>query len=278
MMGATLRNESEKNKKDKMQDFLYHLQKRRLSYNALAVKNAFNRLRHPLPDNGAFYASYDSGDMVFSNPQAFIIRLRHRHQNLINHPLVLQPIATRDVGKMKLDIMPGVVCPAPQDVVKTLRRKLFRAGLKFSDPYARNTGLLPDGSPVVIDMGAVERLSGLSRFVAKILDRIRPSAPYPEDGFAPLREAFSAAWPKDQNADTPHDLAVEGMDAFLDLCTDMKKKNKLVDGWNIPSTRISVLNGIRAAAQKYKQQLQSIQDAPSRQNNVSPVLELSLSA
>jgi len=211
---------------------------------AKAVSGFFNAMNMPVPKKNEYFVSFDSGMMLFLTEYACIIRIRV-DDTPIPHPYILQPIATRKVGGIKIEIIPGVKCPASESASIKVETMLRRDNIDYWDKFKFNIGLLPDGQPVVIDIGAVRKLSKSVNAVKKVLDTTPQNTQ--EKFFGSLSDAFSLAWPEREKLPDQ-----EKMKKFWDMCKTMKQKGVLVDGWNNTSVNHSCkIYKVVRSAKKY---------------------------
>ncbi len=192
-----------------------------------AVTAFFAAARLPEPEEGEYFASYDSGQVVFLNDEACTLRLLSPGARTPAHPAVLQPLGSRMLGKLRLDIVPGLRCMPPEDTFEALAEGIEQDGYIFGDGdrEARNAGLLPDGSALILDPGALRKLS---RGVAIAGDALLAR----QQVFAPLRTAFDRCWPDGASLPAPEKLA-----AFFQDCRDARADGTLTAGWTQLSGR-----------------------------------------
>lgn len=205
-----------------------------------ALKVLFNDAILPLPDEGEYFDSNDSGFLVFLEREGLIVRIRSRDARTVVHPYVLQPLATRHLGLLKVEFMPGVApCPSEWKWEVALK-KLKNDGIDFWDAGEDNTGTLPNGQPVVIDIGAVEKLSFSTTNIKNLLALFRGTKESAikqkekdaqAETYGSLRESVNEAWPEDQKAPDPQKFR-----SFLELCRTQKTKKILVSGWCRPDS------------------------------------------
>ncbi|PZQ43227.1 MAG: hypothetical protein DI551_12520 [Micavibrio aeruginosavorus] len=228
---------------------------------AYAVEDFFGEMLLPMPQKGEFTKTWERGALVFINPAACSLRINDRAvKTPKNDPDVLQPIATRYAEDARIEINPGITCPArKQDILQTYR-SLKERGLFFWDQKGQNCGYLPlaatqgiQTAPVVIDPEAVSKLGQSVKLGAyylfikrhaenRIINMISPAVPLPQADqsiYDPLRDAFRMAW---DDGDQPHAIRERVVD-FWQECQDMKERGLMVNGW---------LNNPRVVRQNYK--------------------------
>lgn len=194
---------------------------------AEALKDFFNALALPIPEYKEYYKGMDTNYtgkdanyLVFFSPLGIALRiLPNEDRTNIVHDRVLQPIGSRIIGNIKIDIMPGVKTNVPLETVDFLMKDIKKDNLIFSDPTKNNIGTLPNGYPVIIDIGAVEKKSGH-------INASPISLSEQNKCFSTLQKYFDKTWPKEQNSADP-----DQMKQLIRKCSEMKNKGILVSGW-----------------------------------------------
>jgi hypothetical protein len=236
---------------------------------ARGVADFFSNIRLPIPEEDECQITKDSGAILFNNVHAVVIRITPAGlSENVNHPLMLQPLATRFTDLVKIDINPGVECPAhPRDTLAAYNA-LKEKGWLLRDMKPQNLGNISSAAfqanktaALVIDPGAVAKISPnmflgsfrKRRIFNLILSLGRPSCfPLPDQSiFNPLREAFENAWPAGSVVSNP-----EKMEKFWLKCKDMKEKSWLVCGWlSNPKVVKSNYKNARDGSRKYQKRL-----------------------
>ncbi len=210
---------------------------------ANAVANFFNVLSLPIPEDNEYYDSYDSGYLVFLNSYACLIRIKEG-KGTIFHNNILQPVASRQLGALRADILPGVKSNPKFETVERLYKKLKKDNISFWDWGEHNTGTLPNGHSVVIDIGAVSKLSGSTRKIKKYYADLAKQSSSQKKMFFNLQQAFKKAWPNNQETPQPGK-----MDTFWKECRTMKLGGILKDSWN--DKVVGAYKGIAKKAETY---------------------------
>lgn len=157
----------------------------------------------PSPQYAEYRECTDSGFLVFLK-EGCILRLRPKTQAIPAHPYILAPIDSRTIGNIVIDFMPGVnVRQARLCDAWKVQNALIRNNINFWDGAKRNIGLLPNGQPVVIDIGAVKNLTSATNYARKAMgQKTRHTVPCIENVqdkiFGELRRALNDAWPHGQ--------------------------------------------------------------------------------
>lgn len=148
------------------------------------------------------YASYVGAGhnavvLEASRDPRFVVRLAFENSARAPIPQVLQAIHSQRVGPLLIEVLPRVrVLPSLGDTEAFLEyaRQLAEGckanGYRMSEPKRENIGLLPDGTPIIIDAGAVENTP-----VTRLWQRIRGSkadnsAWLSEDGITTKQQAL----------------------------------------------------------------------------------------
>jgi hypothetical protein len=73
----------------------------------------FSALHLPEPNDGEYVRTYDGGYLNFLSRYGMILRFTEAARcPLIDHPRILQPIASRLIGRYRADLYPGIYSPA----------------------------------------------------------------------------------------------------------------------------------------------------------------------
>lgn len=207
---------------------LYDYIERRFGLSSLEATRAFFKAaRLPEPDDGEYFASYDSGKVLFLNDEGCALRFMAASSAIPAHPGVLQPIGSRMLGDMRLDIMPGAQCMPDEDRFEAMADELEKDGFHFApdDRDPRNGISLPDGTVLLVDPGAVSKLSrATSTAGAALYARQRV--------FDSLRDRFARCWP--ENEQLP---SADGISGFMQACREARAEGTLVAGWAQLSAR-----------------------------------------
>jgi hypothetical protein len=206
------------------------------------VRAVFNAMNMPLPRDHEFTKGND-GNILFLNPAACVLRVQYEHAaQLHGHPNILAPLGRRIRGGLVFDVNPGIPCPASGRDMRRVRGILAEDNFDMWDRLTMNCGYLPAVAglikrkqiPVVLDPGAVNKLSNTIEEINALFPGMNLKSPAKETErpdlqktlYAPLRDAFDAAWPANDA------LPDRGrMDDFWKKCAGFKKEGKLVASW-----------------------------------------------
>lgn len=229
-----------------------------------AIKNFFRNAGLPVPQGSncryeedttsEFWATYGGGYVTFLNDYGCVFRITNNEKYpLIQHKRILQPIASRQNGNIRLEIYPGITSlddtrDKNHTGIKALIKELERQCYDPWDCTPRNCGVLPvteekKGTKsailkalnfllpvclrkelaytVVLDADAVNALKQSVQSTCEELDNSIQGTL-----FKPLRDCFSAAWPETQAKPDHRKMA-----AFWQTCREMTEKKILVAGW-----------------------------------------------
>ncbi|MBI3440262.1 MAG: hypothetical protein HY052_00375 [Proteobacteria bacterium] len=227
---------------------------------AVQVVDVFQKLKLPVPQNSDEFLNGNEGCVVFSNKHGVVLRIEQKwviemnwdSDKVPDSPWILKPLASIETDKAKVEICPGCHADGVGKDGAYLYSQLRLQNIDYWDVDIGNFGRLPitsprfpAGIPVVIDRGAVKKMDkGVlpPQQVKKILHTSPPhlkkktevmaadqeATEAQEKLYAPLRQAFEAAWPSGQSA--PSD--VQKMEQFWTLCERFLQDRKLVVGWN----------------------------------------------
>ncbi|MFH1157676.1 MAG: hypothetical protein V1721_02145 [Pseudomonadota bacterium] len=224
-----------------------------------AVLDTFQKMGLPAPESMKGVVTGSEGALVFLNRYGVVIRIERKVAKstpvdispvrIDDSAWILKPLASIDSGEVIIEICPGVHPEKDEKKETYLAERLDEQGIYFWDCGIRNIGLVPiektarfpEGRiPLVIDRGAVERLSEDIAPVRRSLEvrqemreEAREAEEAQEELYAPLRDAFDAAWP--DKSGLPDALK---MKQFWKLCERYVEEGKLVAGWNEERNRI----------------------------------------
>ena len=126
--------------------------------------------------------SYGFSSVTLLTPSGHVLRIERSGGKLLNIKGLLQPINEKFIGGYYLETLPlvTVVGFTVQDVI-SLEKQLNEQGYTFNDYTLGqwdnyNLGRLPNGEVVVIDPGAVSKLTGKSRTLEELDAAVRSSA------------------------------------------------------------------------------------------------------
>lgn len=219
-----------------------HIARHGFESEAETVKAVFNAMGMPLPRQNEFTKGND-GSIVFLNPVACVLRVQYEHAaQLHGHPNILEPLGRRIRNNLVFDINPGIPCPVSGRDMRRVKEILADDDFEMWDPLVMNFGYLPAVTglikrrqvPVALDPGAVGRLSNTIDEINALFPGMNLKSPVKESTrpnlqkilYAPLRDAFDAAWPA--NEELPNQAR---MNDFWKKCADFKKEGKLVASW-----------------------------------------------
>jgi hypothetical protein len=168
------------------------------------LKDSFSRLGLPLPQTQEYIETVDCGHLLFLNDAGCTIRLEQAQEHVqeqashgageagyvdYNSEFILQPLGRIDGPGISLCVYPGLFSPWDEDHVKgvtgdlnKVSAQLLNEKINFFDFDQRgdNIGYLPFSSPewprgvaVVIDPGAVSRLTQAVSPVRQALDKMK---------------------------------------------------------------------------------------------------------
>ena len=205
---------------------------------ARKIKEFFNAMQLPEPSEGEYSETHDKGYLVFLNDPGVVIRITRANLTLWDHPRVLQPLGSVPAGKLRIDINPGIHCPATEEQRNEAMDDLTKDNLQLFDPALYNCGTLPAvtnlikaGYAVALDPVAVDDISRTATWARKLLGSKFSQAAAPKYDpqailYGHLRETFKAAW---KNGGAQPDAT--GIKVFWQECREMKAAKKLVASW-----------------------------------------------
>jgi hypothetical protein len=233
-----------------MSDFKDRLDRAFGKKNVAPIARYLQHLGLPLPRNKSeITCTTDQGFILFLNDAGCTVRLTRDSENKhANHPYILQPLLSDQIGTARIDLFPGVTSPGRYCDVSYLIKALSMDGIEFRDNQNANMGYVPlkstcfpRGVPIVIDMGAYKSSTIMPNvsLVRKLLIRAGVmSAPLTTDfrhvagfdaqekTFGPLKDAFEKAWPHRNRAPDQ-----EAMDSAWTLARQMRKDGTLQLSW-----------------------------------------------
>jgi len=182
-------------------------------------------LQLPIPQKESEFMAGTEGCIIFINRYGAVIRIEEKDDryDVNDSQWVLQPIARFQVGKAVVEICPACAFESDKGRYEAMKEGLEKDGLKLHDPGLRQTGRIPlktpefpDGVTVVVDRGAVKRLS----------DDIRPvKSALQERFYGPLRKKMAEAY-------DGKTFDAQKVREFWGLCEEFVRDGKLVIGWN----------------------------------------------
>jgi hypothetical protein len=206
------------------------------------VVDVFKKLGLPLPAKHEEFMRGTEGALLFLDRYGVVIRIEPKNLRICKaermdyNPWIIQPIGSIPLGDFLFEIYPGCAQETDRVMSEHLVDLLKSQKIHFWDTGCRNVGRMPfktvqfpEGIPVVIDTGAVKRLTKEIEPVAQAMRKALESQTFDaaeaqEKLYGPLREMFAAAW---QGGNTD---AVK-MQAFWGLCRSAVEEGKLVAGW-----------------------------------------------
>jgi len=213
---------------------------------ARSVLAQFEKLGLPAPEAANEFVAGTAGHLLFLNRYGIVLRIesedtsdkvlgQYSYDRVNDSPWVLQPIASIRAGKAVIELCPGVNKADDEMIALELSEKLKGEGLTFWDNHAGNVGYVPvktpqfpKGVPVVVDRGAVNRLTlsiggirnALHGFIGFEKQEVSEAAEAQANLYRPLCDRFRRGW----QGEVP-------MARFWDLCRKYKDAGKLVSGW-----------------------------------------------
>ncbi len=247
-------------------DFARYLQQTFDEQTAREVLKIFQQIELPAPEKEQEFLPGTEGCIAFLSRCGVSIRIEykdmanspsaHAADRINDSPFIIRPLASIDAGKATIEICPG--CHTSDDGMESFRlsMQLHDLGINFWDEGPQNIGIIPvktpafpDGITVVIDRGAVNRLTTSVAQVKKALASAEASAAEEaeQELYAPLCQSFVEAWEGRQT-----------MQQFWDLCRIYAREGKLVAGWNEGEAGNPLMKKSRAAdaAKSYEDRLQ----------------------
>ena len=224
----------------------------------------------PMPDEGEFYRTNESGMLVFLSHEGLVVRLAdNNYCPLIDHPRNLRPLYSRLYGHYRLDILPGIDNDIFRDKkpptgplnkifgwryyeMKKISKEIDQSGLQFWDKHSYNFGCLTSSYKnyhVLVDAGAVIGLSKKTMLAKAVLARVKSVFGVKDIDrqdpqqilFGKLSKALYEAWPLDQ--DKPNS---KKMKTALKTAVTMRRRGVLMASW-----RTCNYKGTSQAAYRY---------------------------
>ena len=192
---------------------------------AQKTEEFFQSMRLPTPEAYDEYLAATAGFIIFISMAGLVVRIENKihDPNVINdrpdHPLVLQPLGSLDLGDAVLEVCPAIRLGAQHDDCEKINFQLIEDGLELDDHQAANLGYLPDINGgerlVVIDRLAVVQVHRSCESVWNLLEKYgNPQAP-----FSSLKKSFRRG------------QATGDMFEFVRLAAAAKDRGLLVNGW-----------------------------------------------
>lgn len=240
------------------------------------LKDAFSQLGLPLPQRQEYIETVDCGHLLFLNDAGCTIRLEQASRKDgagnagyvdYNSEFVLQPLGRIDGPGLSLCVYPGLISPWNEQPGDGVARDLDKLSAQLKDQKIHffdfdtrgdNIGYLPftspawpRGVPVVIDPGAVARLSESVSPIKRALDKMKSlfaEAEQPPvrqgDLYADLRGSFVSAM----------ENKGQGIESFWTRCIAAKKSGLLQSSWTaLPGN----FKDIPAVATAYERRLRA---------------------
>lgn len=198
------------------------------------VRDFFTRMGLPLPRFKEYFTTSDNGAIVFLNSCGLAIRLCATGISLsakdepyrlepVNHPAVLQPLASFRMGALYAEILPGVKLGWNRGDALDLKALLEKDGITFSDPRLGNFGYLPAHSatqhkevPVVVDRNSVHYSSSSGGNPLAVEESAQDRL------YASLRQECARCWEQGN------------MSPFWRKSEEACREGLLTAGWNVP--------------------------------------------
>jgi hypothetical protein len=239
---------------------------------AAFLRRFFENTALPMPDMRDVFQKGERTDVltVFINRSGCTVRMvDDRRWPLIPHELILQPIASRREGRLRIDIYPGVNPHSSKDEARRVKNRLSRDQISFIDDNEYNCGTLPcvpglvdGGHPVVFDIDAVQNAGG--SFLWRIFGAANQKTPQihladtaQKRLYGQLTDAFDRAWPENATAVDP-----VKMRAFWDACASSEYRSRLKADWMTVTVgdappEVNFVPRLRYAAEQYNRKLEA---------------------
>ena len=156
----------------------------------------FNMLGLPAPEEFDEYLSATAGFLVFISMAGVVIRIEPKQydQNVINdridHPLVIQPLGTIDLGEHVIEVCPATRLGAQHSDCENIDFLLQEDGYALDDHQAANLGYLTnergENTIVIIDRLAAVQLYEACDSTSELLEKYGN----PQAQFASLKKSF----------------------------------------------------------------------------------------
>ncbi len=223
-------------------DFFLHVRERFGDKAALKVLEVFTNLHLPPPENAAEYMKSQDGYLMFLNEYGLVLRVEESDKpaRVNDSPFVLNPLLSVDAGWAVVEICAGCHQENDKERIRETARYLRDLDYDFWDRKTSNVGRMPiktpnfpEGVTVVIDRGAVGKLTDSTRSASLVLEYLwkledlkQEAARAEKELYQPLRNSFAHLW------DNPTDEGAA--EALWSLCRRYVAEGKLVAGWNAP--------------------------------------------
>lgn len=237
-------------------DFASYLKRQFGRKTAAEVLAVFDNLGLPAPQDDKEFLKGFEGGLVLVSTYGVVIRIEGKKSKglffkadrINDNPFILQPLGSISAGKAVVEVCPGCYPENDERLGVFLTRQLEQSGINFWDNKISNVGRLPvatpsfpEGLPVVYDRLAVRHFSPREReFRAMLpklehkfekappeaaLDKIAEAQTAQQALYAPLQQAFVAAWPTGAGTDQ------KKKEIFWSLCAQALQNGELVAGW-----------------------------------------------
>lgn len=212
------------------------------------VMRALDVLQIKLPQQADAFIDGVGSPLIFLSDAAMVVRIYNKHYPRLQHiSNISNPVLCVRVGQAVIEICPGVSLAhmdknSPYYMKRgeyhdKLKAELLAAGIKYNDAGDANIGLLPNGTPIVIDRGAAAPLTSSANKIRGLLEnfyfrslrkkkREKFKGSPQQRTYAPLYAAMEKAWP--QGASLPD---ADKLRKFWSLCAEFKKSGISVAGW-----------------------------------------------
>ncbi|NBO18070.1 MAG: hypothetical protein EBV03_02380 [Proteobacteria bacterium] len=108
-----------------------------------------------------------------SKDSRFVVRIAFENFDRPAIAQVLQATKSQKLGALRLELLPRLNTRGVElKHIRMLEKGLKENGYRFSDPKPENIGLLPDGTPVILDPGSVDAL-----LATRIINAVRRKKP-----------------------------------------------------------------------------------------------------
>src|ERR1035437_5317745 len=120
------------------------------THTANRISAFFNDVQLPMPSDGEFSETEDKGFLVFLNTKGVVIRLTQKNRGQWDESRrVLHSLGSRETGKLRADINPGIPCPMTEQQQRELLDPRHGKNLDFNAPALYNGGPLPAVSQLI---------------------------------------------------------------------------------------------------------------------------------
>lgn len=186
----------------------------------------FAKMQMPVPRSGEYTPTSDNGFIVFLDRPAVALRgIKKERTKKYSLPNLLRSVLSRDIGKMSINLYPGIRSPIGIRDTMSLINNAKKDGYVYWDAKPANAGylpystpLFPHGVPIIIDQDAVRKLSisctQIRNFLRQRTTIIKEAEPILQDDlFADIRQSFREAWPDE--SETPD---LQKLEQTWELC------------------------------------------------------------